>query len=83
MFEDLRKKVEGVFENGQKKMSKIENPKKVLKKTLEDEVCDDNAHNHRKNHSKNVTINFIIFFEKYLDIFSLETLWKLLETKFS
>jgi len=83
LCEDLRKKVEGVFENGQKKMSKIENPKKVLKKTLFLEVCDENAHNHRKNHSKNVTIKFFIFFEKYLDIFSLETLWKLLETKFS
>ena len=36
-------KVDWVFENGQKKMSKIENPKKVLKKTLFPEGCDDNA----------------------------------------
>jgi hypothetical protein len=64
-------------------MSKIENPKKVLKKTLFFRLCDENALNHRKNHSKNVTIKIFIFFEKYLEIFSLETLWKLLETKFS
>jgi hypothetical protein len=37
-------KVNWVFENGQKKMSKMKNPKIVLKKTLADELSDDNAH---------------------------------------
>jgi hypothetical protein len=36
-------KVEWVFENGQKKMSKIEKSKKVLKKTLKVENSDENA----------------------------------------
>ena len=36
-------KVNWVFENGQKKMSKNENPKKVLKKTLEVELSEHNA----------------------------------------
>ncbi len=54
-------KVEWVFENGQKKMSKIEKSKKVLKKVLVLEVSDDNGHSHRKNNAKFVTIIFLYF----------------------
>jgi len=39
----MKKKVEAKNENGQKKMSKIEKPKKVLKKTLKVAICDHNA----------------------------------------
>ena len=51
-------KVDWVFENGQKKMSKIEKPKKVLKKGFVLEVSDENDHKHRKNNAKIVTIFF-------------------------
>jgi hypothetical protein len=44
LFEEVRKKVGAKNEKKQKKMSKIENPKKVLKKTLFFEVCDEYAH---------------------------------------
>ena len=44
-----------------KKMSKIENPKKVLKKTLFLGLCDENAHKSEKSEKKSVTINFYIF----------------------
>jgi hypothetical protein len=40
-------------------MSKIENPKILLKKTLVLKVCDDNAHNPEKITQKSVTITFI------------------------
>jgi hypothetical protein len=39
----FKKKVPLVFENGQKKMSKFEKPKKVLKKTLVVELSEHNA----------------------------------------
>jgi hypothetical protein len=39
----------GVFENGQKKMSKIEKPKKVFEKATFSEHCDHYALIHRKN----------------------------------
>jgi len=42
-------------------MSKIENPKKVLKKTIEDSVCDENALKSEKITQKSVTIIFYIF----------------------
>jgi hypothetical protein len=45
-------------------MSKIENPKKVLKKGLEVGSSDDNARNHRKNNAKFVMIIFFNFIEK-------------------
>jgi len=54
-------KVNWVFENGQKKMSKIEKPKKVLKRTLFFGVCDQNALKSEKITQKSVTINFYIF----------------------
>jgi len=48
-------------------MSKIENPKKVLKKTLKVEMCDDNAHKNEKMMKKGVTIIFRKLLEiKYL-----------------
>ena len=50
-------------------MSKIENPKILLKKTLVLEVCDDNAHKTKKITQKNVTITFYIFKENDLGIF--------------
>ena len=53
-------------------MSKNENPKKVLKKTLEFEVLDHNALIHRKNNAKNVTINFYIFLNKFKYFFIME-----------
>jgi hypothetical protein len=64
---NIFQKVFWVFENGQKKMSKIENPKKVLKKTLVLRVSEHYRLNHRKNNSKNVTIIFFIFYKKNLD----------------
>jgi hypothetical protein len=39
-------------------MSKIENPKIVLKKTLVLEDCDENAHKTKKITQKSVTITF-------------------------
>jgi hypothetical protein len=53
-----------VFEIGQKKMSKIENPKKVLKKTLANRECDDNALIFIFWLEKSVTIKFLQFFSK-------------------
>jgi len=50
-------------------MSKIENPKKVLKRTLFFGLCDQNALNSEKITQKSVTIKFFIFFaEKDLEI---------------
>jgi hypothetical protein len=40
-------------------MSKIENPKIVLKKTIEVDGCDENAHNTKKITQKSVTIVFL------------------------
>ena len=57
-------KVFSFFENGQKKMSKIEKPKKVLKKTLVHGVCDENAHKSDFWSIKSVTINFKVFSQK-------------------
>jgi hypothetical protein len=57
----FKKKVPLVFENGQKKMSKIEKPKKVLKKTLVVEVSYQNAHKTEKITQKSVTIKFLYF----------------------
>jgi hypothetical protein len=68
-------KVNWVFENGQKKMSKIENPKKVLKRTLFFGVCDQNALNSEKITQKSVTIIFLFFCENHLETFSNETIW--------
>jgi hypothetical protein len=51
-------------------MSKIENPKILLKKTLVLKVCDDNAHNPEKNNAKKCYDNFYIFKENDLGIFS-------------
>jgi hypothetical protein len=45
-------------------MSKIENPKKVLKKTLFLRVSEHYRHNHRKNNAKFVMINFLYFLAK-------------------
>ena len=50
-------------------MSKNENPKILLKKTLVLEDCDDNAHNPEKITQKSVTITFYIFKENDLGIF--------------
>jgi hypothetical protein len=50
-------------------MSKIENPKKVLKKTIEDSVCDENALKSEKITQKSVTIIFYIFNENNLGTF--------------
>jgi hypothetical protein len=50
-------------------MSKIENPKKVLKKTLEDSDCDENALKSEKITQKSVTIIFYIFNENNLGTF--------------
>ena len=47
-----------------KKMSKIEKPKKVLKKTLKVECCDDNALIFIFWMKKSVTINFLYFSKK-------------------
>ena len=46
------------------KMSKIENPKIVLKKTLFSEACDHNALKIKNICKKSVTINFFMFFVK-------------------
>ena len=67
MFEELRKKVEARIKNGQKKMSKIDKPKKVLKKTLKVECSYHNAHKTKKITQKSVMITF---FENNLEIFS-------------
>jgi hypothetical protein len=48
-------------------MSKIENPKKVLKKTLFFKVSEHYRHNHIKNNAKSVTIKFLYFYEKNLN----------------
>ena len=70
MLEKIRKKVEAKIKNGQKKMSKIENPKRVSKKPLKFRVCDENAAETQKRAIKFVMINFFIFFaEKGLGIF--------------
>jgi hypothetical protein len=53
------KKVGAKIKNGQKKMSKNEKPKKVLKKTLVLRFCDVNAHKPKKITQKNVTITFL------------------------
>jgi hypothetical protein len=53
-------------------MSKIENPKKVLKITLENQVLNHNALIHRKNKAKNVTIKFYIFLNKFKNFFIME-----------
>jgi hypothetical protein len=45
-------------------MSKIENPKKVLKKTLKVGVSEHYRHNHRKNNAKIVTIKILYFSAK-------------------
>jgi hypothetical protein len=50
-------------------MSKIENPKKVLKKTLFLGLCDENALKSEKIKQKSVTINFYIFNENNLGTF--------------
>jgi hypothetical protein len=50
-------------------MSKIENPKKVLKNSVFFGTSDENALNHRKNNYKNVTIIFSIFCKNNLGIF--------------
>ena len=50
-------------------MSKIENPKKVLKKTIEDSVCDENALKSEKITQKSGTIIFYIFNENNLGTF--------------
>jgi len=47
-------------------MSKNEKPKKVLKKTLVDEILEHNALIHRKNNAKSVMIKFSHFFQKNL-----------------
>ena len=62
-------KVNWVFENGQKKMSKIEKPKKVLKRTLFFWVCDQNALKSEKITQKSVTIKFYNFKENHLGTF--------------
>ena len=51
-------------------MSKNENSKKVLKKTLVLEVCYENAHKTKKITQKSVTIIFIYFKKKNLGVFS-------------
>jgi hypothetical protein len=56
-------------------MSKIENPKKVLKRTLFFGLCDQNAVKSEKITQKSVTINFYIFNDNHLEIFSNETIW--------
>ena len=56
-------------------MSKIEKPKKVLKKTLVVEVSYQNAHKTEKITQKSVTIKFSIFKENHLETFSNETIW--------
>ena len=56
-------------------MSKIENPKKLLKKTTFFVVCDENAHNSKKKTQKSVTIKFSIFKKNHLETFSNETIW--------
>jgi|LakMenE18May11ns_1017448.scaffolds.fasta_scaffold9844709_2 hypothetical protein len=56
-------------------MSKIENPKKVLKKTLEDRRCDENALKTKKMLEKSVTVIFYIFNKNNLGTFSNETIW--------
>jgi hypothetical protein len=67
LFEELRKKVEARIKNGQKKMSKIEKPKKVLKKALKVECSYHNAHKTKKITKKSVMINF---YENNIKIFS-------------
>jgi len=59
-------KVFWVLKNGQKKMSKIENPKKVLKKTLFFRVSEHNALIFVFWMKKSVTINFYIFLQKMI-----------------
>ena len=59
-------KVEWVFENGQKKMSKIEKSKKVLKKGIVLEVSEHNALIFSFWRQKCVTIFFFLFLEKNL-----------------
>jgi hypothetical protein len=56
-------------------MSKIENPKKVLKRTLFFGLCDQNALKSEKITQKSVTIKFYIFKENHLETFSNETIW--------
>ena len=43
------------------KMSKIQNPKKVLKKDSKNWVCDENGLVHRKNNFQSVMIFLFIF----------------------
>jgi hypothetical protein len=56
-------------------MSKIENLKKVLKRTLFFGLCDQNALKSEKITQKSVTIKFSIFKENHLETFSNETIW--------
>ena len=52
-FESIEKNQQNLFLQRYKELSKIENPKKVLKNTLEIEFSDHNAYKYIKNNSKN------------------------------
>jgi len=58
-----------VFDFGQKKMSKNEILRKVLKKGLQIGGCDHNALKNKQRVKKSVTITFFYFSKNNLDIF--------------